>query len=463
MKRLQLKNARVISLTTGRPDAENIDLLIEDDRIVEMGTQLNYSDAESIDFTGRIIIPGLVNAHLHTWQGSLRCVGADWTLEDYLAHVHGDIARHCTPDDMTIASLVSALNQINCGTTTIGDWCHNNPTPAHTDAGIEGLLKSGIRAVFLHGTPYTAPDSQYPIHEIDRLLKSSLSAQPLLNVGMAVRGPQYSTPKVAINDFRSANERGIVISMHQSGGTPAEAWQAVYAAGLIGPKTNIVHGAGLTNDWIKRLVDNGASFTCTPENELGQGHCIPVVGPLLRLGAAPSIGTDVDSLVSPEMLTAARMALAVQRGLDHDQHRQANGGMFSPKPTVSSKQALEWVTVKGAKALGLADRIGHINVGMQADLVVIDARMLNLWPAHDPLATALHASMANIEAVMIAGSWQKFDHALAYSDLEDSKNKVLASGERLVQSLNSSGLMAKLRRGVVRQVVHHKLKSQMKD
>lgn len=450
-------------MAAGRPDAERVDLLIEEDRIAAIGPQLQCSDAESVDFTGRIIMPGLVNAHLHTWQAGLRGVGADWTLEEYLVHMHGSVAALCTPRDMEVASLVCGLNQINCGTTTIGDWCHNNPTPAHSDAGIEGLLKSGVRAVFLHGTPYTAPNSAYPLKEIDRLINSSFGKSPLLTVGMAVRGPQYSTPKVAIDDFRAANERGIVISMHQSGGSPNDAWQAVHAAGLLGPLTNIVHGAGLTEDWIKRLVDAGASFTLTPENELGQGHCIPVLGPILQFGSAPSLGTDVDSVVSAEMFIAARIALAVQRGLHHEQHRQDNKGMFSPKPTVSSKQALQWVTVEGARALGLADKVGRIDVGMQADLIVIDARMLNLWPAHDPLATALHASVANIEAVMVAGGWRKRDHALVYADLDNAKDMLRESGDRLVQELRKSGLIAGLRRGVVRQVVHHRLKKQMRS
>jgi cytosine/adenosine deaminase-related metal-dependent hydrolase len=279
---------------------------------------------------------------------------------------------------------------------------------------------------------------------------------------MAIRGPQYSTPKVAIADFHAANERGLIVSMHQSGGKPGSVWEDVYAAGVLGSRTNIVHGASLPVDWVKRLVEVGASFTTTPENELGQGHCIPIIGQLLRLGAAPSLGTDADSIVSGEILIAARIALAVQRGLDHEGHRNANGGMFSSKPTVTSKQALSWATMEGARALGLADRVGRIDMGMQADLTIIDARMLNLWPALDPLAAALHASIANIEAVMVAGKWRKRDHTLVYADLENVKQRLWESGSRLVQESRKTGLFAGLRRGVVRQVVHHKLKRQMR-
>ena len=81
--------------------------------------------------------------------------------------------------------------------------------------------------------------------------------------------------------------------------------------------------------------------------------------------------------------------------------------MMSTTTSVRSKQALAWATVEGARALGLYDQVGRLEPGMQADLVVIDARSLNFWPAHDPIAAALHAASANIEAVMIAGRWRE--------------------------------------------------------
>jgi cytosine/adenosine deaminase-related metal-dependent hydrolase len=433
MTSILLKGATVITMSPSRPDAERVDILIEDDRISDIGEHCDRPQAETVDLSDRIVIPGLINAHLHTWQAALNFVGADWTLLEYLHHLHADIAPHYTPDDVYIGNLAGALNQINCGTTTLGDWCHNNPTPDHTDAAVEALQKSGIRAVFLHGTPSRNPDAAHPLDEVDRLLDGPVRGQELLTVGMAIGGPQVSTPDVAVADMRAAEERGLVASMHQSGGEPAPAWAAVRAAGLFGPLTNVVHGAGLTDDWVKTLVDVGVTFTTTPENELSHGHCAPITGRLLRLGSAPSLGTDTATALSGEMLTAARIALAHQRGLDHESHRLKTGMMLGTA-SVTSKQALSWATVEGAKALGLTDRVGRLEPGMQADLVVIDARALNLWPAHDPVAAALHASLANIEAVMIAGRWRKHGHSLVDVDLDDVRGRLLESGERLLSS-----------------------------
>jgi 5-methylthioadenosine/S-adenosylhomocysteine deaminase len=424
-------------MSPNRPDAERVDILVEDDRLAGIGESIDPSGAKTVDLPGRIVIPGLVNAHLHTWQSALRLAGADWTLPQYLHRMHGEIAPRYTPDDIYIGNLAGALNQINCGTTTLGDWCHNNPTPEHTDAAVEALQRSGIRAVFLHGAPHSDPDAAQPLDEVDRLLDGPVLSSELLTVGMAIRGPQYSTPDAAVADLRAAEERTLIASMHQSGGQPADAWEAVRIADLLGPRTNIVHGAGLTDEWLTTLAGLGATFTTTPENELGQGHCAPITGRLLGLGRAPSLGTDTESAVSGEVLTAARIALAHQRGLDHEHHRRETGMMSTTTP-VNGKQALSWATVEGARALGLDDRVGQLVQGMQADLVVIDGRALNLWPMHDPIAAALHASIANIESVLIAGRWRKRDHSLVDVDLDEVRGRLSESGERLLGARQAS-------------------------
>lgn len=431
MKRTLLRGARVVSMVPNRPDSEHLDILIEGDRITDVGVHSEPRVDNVVDLRDRIIIPGLINAHLHSWQGALRCAGSDWTLVQYLTRVHGIAAPRYTPEDMRIGALAAALNQINCGTTTLGDWCHNNPSPDHTDGALAGILQSGIRAVFFYGAPATPHDSVQPLAEVDRLLTGSACRQSLLTLGMAIRGPQYSAPQAAVGDFRSAEERGLTVSMHQSTAGPTASWDAVRREKLLGPRTNVVHGVGLDGDWIRVLVDAGASFTTTPENELCQGHGWPITGSLLEVGAAPSLGTDVDAVVPGEVLTAARIALAHQRAVNHEAHRRSTGTM-AEAPSITGKQALSWATVEGARALGLADRVGRIEPGMQADIVVIDARALNLWPARDPIGAVLNASIANVEAVMIAGDWRKRDHALVDVDLDSVRSALQESMERVL-------------------------------
>lgn len=97
---------------------------------------------------------------------------------------------------------------------------------------------------------------------------------------------------------------------------------------------------------------------------------------------------------------------------------------------------------------------------MQADIVVIDARALNLWPAHDPVTAALHASIANIEAVMVAGRWRKRHHTLVDTDIDDVTDRLQESGERFAHKIHATGPLARTRRRVVRTVVRRHLRRQ---
>jgi cytosine/adenosine deaminase-related metal-dependent hydrolase len=138
-------------------------------------------------------------------------------------------------------------------------------------------------------------------------------------------------------------------------------------------------------------------------------------------------------------------------------------GLSAPTAAPTSKQALSWATVHGARALGLADRVGHLAAGMQADLVVIDARALNLWPAHDPIAAALQSGIANIEAVMIAGRWRKRNYTLLGADIDEVKDRLQESGERFARRIHATGPTARARRRVVRTVVRRHLRRQMRS
>src|SRR5579883_16187 len=141
MARTLFKSGKIVTMDAGVPDLPRGDVLVEGDRIATVGAAIEAGDAEIIDAAGFIVMPGFVNAHIHTWQTGLRGIAADWTILEYLHHMHASIAPRFRPADIFISNLVGALNQLNSGATTIVDWCHNNPSPAHTDAAIDGLAE----------------------------------------------------------------------------------------------------------------------------------------------------------------------------------------------------------------------------------------------------------------------------------------------------------------------------------
>ena len=443
MPRTLIKAATVVTMDT-QGVLPQADILITDDRITDIAPHIAADDAERIDAKGHIVIPGLINAHMHTWQTALRGVAANWTLPEYFKKMHAGLATAFDPEDLHIATLVGALNQLNCGTTTLADWCHNNRTPAYNDAAVEGLLQSGIRAAFFHGTPKPDPkpgetpfwEVPHPRAEVERLLKKHQGA-PLLSVHAAVLGPHYSTLDVALHDFRMARELGVIASLHQGGGparTP-EGWLVLEREGLLGPHVNIVHGHALDDEQLKRFCDLGMSFSAAAESEMSQGHGHPLTGRLRAFGRAPSLGVDLESVMSGDMLTQARIALGIQRSLDNVAHRAAAGGIPATT-TIPAVEALAWVTVEGARMLGQLDRVGTLAAGKQADLVLIRATDLNMQPLHDPVAAAVfQASLANIDSVMVAGRWKKRAGRLLGVDLPPLVERLNASGRKIVTAL----------------------------
>jgi cytosine/adenosine deaminase-related metal-dependent hydrolase len=453
MNRVLIKGATIVTMDDALGDLTSGDLLVEGDRIAAVQPTIDAGDAEIVDGHGRIVIPGLVNAHMHTWQTALRGYAANWTLPEYFGKMHAGLATLFRPDDIHIATLVGALNQINNGTTTLVDWCHNNPTPAHTDAAVAGLLQSGIRAAFFHGSPKPDPKSgqlhfsevPHPRQEVQRLLDEPFSnGAGLLTLGLAILGPHYSTLDVARHDFALAREFGLVASMHQGGGparTPS-GWRILLDEGYVGPGVNIVHGNNLTDDELRRFIDLGVSFTVTPENELIQGHGFPITGRLLRFGAAPSLGADVESVISGDMFAVMRVALTAQRALDNAAIRSKRNEIPATS-TIPVREALRWVTIEGARMLGLGHRIGSLAPGKAADLVILNATDLNLWPVHDPVATVVtQAGLSNVEGVMIAGLWKKRDSQLLFADRAGKMAALAASGRRIIDDMNKIGRAA---------------------
>ncbi len=394
------------------------DILIDDDKILDVGRGLETGDAEVIDSAGMIIIPGLINAHIHTWQTGLRGIAGNWTSVDYQKNIHRGMAMVYTPEATYLGNLVGALGQINSGTTTIMDWCHVNATPEHTDGAIDGLEESGIRALFAHGT--VKPEKKegekhfseipHPRSEIERLRKGRLSNdEALITLGMAILGPENSIKEVMLHDFALAREFGLVSSSHtwnRKNRMVKEGFYPVAEAGLLGPDHNIVHGNYLVDDELKLLIDHGVSVTATPTIEAQSAKADPLCGRVKKLGDQVSLGSDTDVFVASDMFHVMRFALQFQHAIDC--REEVNDQMPMENLATSPYEALEWATIAGARALQMEDKIGSIVPGKKADLVFLKTDDLCLQPIHDPVNTVvLFADRSSVSTVMIDGSFVK--------------------------------------------------------
>ena len=135
------------------------------------------------------------------------------------------------------------------------------------------------------------------------------------------------------------------------------------------------------------------------------------------------------------MLTQARIALGIQRSLDNVAHRAAHGSI-PPTSTITTRQALAWVTIEGARMLQQSHRIGSLAAGKQADLVMIRASDLNMQPVHDAVnSVVMQTTLANIDSVMVAGQWKKRQGKLLGADLAPQLAALRASGEKITRAM----------------------------
>ena len=149
--RIVIRDGLVVTYDGADP-TERRDVLVEDGRIAAIGPSLPVADAEVIDASERIVVPGFVDTHRHTWQTVPRGIAADWTLGQYFAGLRGALGPAYRPQDIYAGTLLGMLEALDSGITTLVDWSHNLITPEHGEAAYEALRDSGARAVLAYGT-----------------------------------------------------------------------------------------------------------------------------------------------------------------------------------------------------------------------------------------------------------------------------------------------------------------------
>ncbi|MGX1100942.1 amidohydrolase family protein [Amorphus sp. MBR-141] len=445
-----IKGGQVVTMDPDLGDFTRADVLIEDDVIRAVGPDLNAPEgAAVIDAHDRIVMPGFVNAHIHTWQTGLRGLGSDWTGTNYFRAMHAGLAGFFTPEDIYLANLMGALNQINAGVTTLVDWHHNNPTPDHTDAAVDGLMQAGIRAVFLHGSPKPDPkpgqkpytEIPMPRSEVERLRKGRLASDDaLVTMGLAILGPQIGTEEVLLEDLRLGREFDLVTSMHHSQAmmNAPDGYQRAEAEGLIDRRFNVVHGNELTDADLSRLVDNGASFAVTAEVEMQMCYTDPLSGRLLVMGGPIALGSDVESAFAADMFAVTRLSLQTERHLTSLRMKAVSGERPHPIP-VTVKQALGWATTGGARAFRLEDRVGALAPGKKADIVLLRADDLNMIGVQEPAnAVVCYANPGNVDTVLVNGRVMKRDGKLLVDGIGEMADRLVASGRRIVADFKAN-------------------------
>ena len=436
-----IKGGQILSMDPTIGDLPSGDVLIEEGRIATVAPEIS-ADAEIIDATGMIVIPGFVDTHRHTWEAAIRGSAPNATLDDYFVEILDTFAPLYRPQDVYAANLAGALECLNAGITTLVDWSHINNTPEHPDAAIKALQETGIRAVYAYGSANTSLadywfDSKIAIpgDDVRRVRETYFSSdRGLLTMALATRGTGFCVEEVVRSEWTLARELGIPITVHVAMGRLAGRFGMVkhlHELGLLGPDTTYIHCCYLSDEEWRLVADSGGTVSIAPQVEVQMGHGWPPVMKAIEHGLRPSLSIDVVTTVPGDMFTEMRSAFGSERARVNAECWQADVNI--PANMLTARDMLELATINGAHVAGLESVTGSLTPGKRADIVLVNATALNVAPVIDPVtAVTLCADVSNVDTVIVDGVVRK-RAGILLADVAAARAGVEASRDHLVE------------------------------
>jgi 5-methylthioadenosine/S-adenosylhomocysteine deaminase len=438
--RTLIKGGQVLTMDREIGDLRG-DVLVEDDRIVAVEAEIS-ADAEVIDASGHIVIPGFVDTHRHTWEAAIRGCAPNATLDDYFVDILDTFAPLYRAQDVYAANLAGALECLNAGITTLVDWSHINNTPEHPDAGIKGLQEAGIRAQYAYGSANLSLADYWfeskiaiPGDDVRRIRETYFSSDAgLITMALATRGPGFCVDDVVRSEWTLARELGIPITVHVAMGRVAGRFGMITQLrdlGLLGPDTTYIHCCYFSEEEWRLVADSGGTISIAPQIELQMGHGWPPVMKAIEHGLRPSLSIDVVTTAPGDMFTQIRSAFGTERARVNAECWQANVDI--PATMLTARDMLELATINGAHVAGLESRTGSLTPGKKADIVLLDATALNVAPVIDPVtAVTLCADVSNVDTVLVDGVVRKRDGKLL-ADVAAARAGVEAARDHLLE------------------------------
>lgn len=396
MTSLLIRNGTLLDPSAGTTTTG--DLLVIDGTIAAAPVP---PDAEVIDATELLVLPGFVDAHRHTWQSGLREIAPDVTLAGYLELCLRTLGPRHTAEDVALGNLVGALECLDAGITTVFDWSHLQLSPAHTDGAIDGLRRSGIRALFGYAR-LGQGDAVLRTTEVRRVAKE-LDGDPLVIAALGAAGPEMSPPEQVAQEWSLARELGMRISPHvgHTVESSRRGIQVLKEGGFLGEDLLLSHANGYDDEALRLIADTGGSVVVSPTIEPVMGHGHPVTGRAYATGMPVGLGADVVTSGPGDMFSVMRAAYLLER---------ARGG------TVTAAEVLRMATTDGSRAVGLGE--ASLRPGARADLVLLRTDLTSTAPVHDAVATVvLSADTRAVDTVLVAGKVVKRDGTLLGHDL----------------------------------------------
>lgn len=430
MKSLLIKNSSILTMT-GRDKPFLGDLLIEDGRIAAIGPAIEKQADTVIDGKGMAAMPGLVNAHNHASMSLLRSFSDDLRLMDWLEKKMLPAEARMTKEDIYWGTMLGAAEMIASGTTAFADMY------VHMDAVAQAVVDSGMRASLTRGLVFLEDDGGRRLTEaLDLVENWTGAAEGRITTMLGPHAPYTCPPEPLAEIIALARSRGIPLHIHLAETleemekiraryhqTPTE---YLHELGLFQDNhVLLAHAVHLTSEDVKRLAGMRGGVSHNPVSNLKLACGIAPVREMLAHGITVGLGTDgPGSATTLDMFAEIKAATWLQK-------------LASTDPTVlPAEQVLRMATIESAKLLGIDGEVGTLEVGKQADLILIDLDKPHLQPVHDLHSLiAYSATGADVDTTIVGGRILMHKRRLTTMSWEDVQREAAQRASRLVVGL----------------------------
>ena len=432
-----IKNALIITVNADREIIKEGSIAIKNGKIFEIfyGLPPIGIDAEKvIDGKHHLVMPGWVNTHTHAAMSIYRGLADDLPLMEWLEkHIWPAEAKFGTEQNVRLGTQLAMHEMIQSGTTCFSDMYF------YQDAVAEEVTKVGMRVVLGEGildfpTP-SIKDPKKSFTYVEALIKQWQN-EDLVTCAVSPHAP-YTVSEERLRTAKAlANKYDVIFHTHLSetafevqqskdlhGLSPVEYLDSI---GLLDDKTVAAHCVHLSPKDIEIIQHRNMAVAHNPQSNMKLGSGIPPIQQYLDRGIRVGVGTDgVASNNNLNMFEELDVASKLAKAVDMDATR------------LNANTMLEMGTIKGAEILGLADKIGSIEIGKQADIQIIDLNYSRLLPIYHPSSHIIYAmNGSEVRHVIVNGQLVMEDRIVKGLDTDALFNKVRELGKDIRKSLN---------------------------
>ncbi len=369
--------------------------------VAEVGPGLRARDAELVDATDTIVMPGFVDTHRHAWRSLFRNLGEGaWGGGSRMGSASGDLFQ---PEDVYAATLIGLLGAIEAGITTVVDWSNLRLDDGLAEAALQAHSDTRLRTVFVHAPRANTDDQGLDAAAIRQFVgRLTDAAGPLTTIafGSEISGAN-DLERVEL-DWTVARELGLRIHAHVDPETSGSGAIAELARrSLLGKDVVLVHCSSLDNEDVEAIASSGASVSLAPLGAMAGLVGTPPIQSLIDRDIRPGLGIEEEQLTPGDLFAQMRATISMQHATVFDRKLAGKAGV--PR-LMTTRDVIRHATVDGARAAGLGTVTGSLEPGKQADIVMLRTDRPNIFPINDPIGAVVWGmDTSNVDHVIVSG------------------------------------------------------------